>query len=115
MVAAMVIGGSASILGTVFAAIYFVLVPNLANEINPSLTALFSGIILLAVLFLVPGGVVSLPRRVAQVVRSIRRRDRSGASRSALPPNPSDRTLTSEAPESTEKNDRKRQGHDELP
>jgi branched-chain amino acid transport system permease protein len=115
MVAAMVIGGSASILGTVFAAIYFVLVPNLANEINPSLTALFSGIILLAVLFLVPGGVVSLPRRVAQVVRSLRRRDRSGASRSALPPNPSDRTLTSEAPESTEKNDRKRQGHDELP
>jgi branched-chain amino acid transport system permease protein len=115
MVAAMVIGGSASILGTVFAAIYFVLVPNLANEINPSLTALFSGIILLAVLFLVPGGVVSLPRRVAQVVRSLRRRDRSGASRSALPPNPSDRTLTSQAPESTEKNDRKRQGHDELP
>lgn len=104
MVAAMVIGGSASILGTILAAIYFVLVPNLANEINPSLTALFSGAILLAVLFLVPGGLVSLPRRIAQTLRRMRRTQ-----------NPSDRAPASGAPESTEKNDRKRQGHDELP
>jgi branched-chain amino acid transport system permease protein len=104
MVAAMVIGGSASILGSILAAIYFVLVPSVANEIDPSLTALFSGAILLAVLFLVPGGLVSLPRRIGQTVRKLRRTQ-----------NPSDRTPASGAPESTEKNNRKRQGNDELP
>lgn len=104
MVAAMVIGGSASILGTIFGAIYFVLVPNLANEINPSLTALFSGAILLAVLFLVPGGIVSLPRRISQVVRELARR-RGGAA----PQDPSDQAPVT-GPESTEKNKRKRQG-----
>jgi branched-chain amino acid transport system permease protein len=111
MVAAMVIGGSASILGTIFAAIYFVLVPNLANEINPSLTALFSGAILLAVLFLVPGGVVSLPRRIAQVLRSFRRRGNTPARDAETPQNPSDGALapTATGPKSTEKN-RKRQG-----
>jgi branched-chain amino acid transport system permease protein len=107
MVAAMVIGGSASILGTIFGAIYFVLVPSLANEVNPSLTALFSGAILLAVLFLVPGGVVSLPRRITQLVRRLGRR-RAGA-----PQNPSDEALApaTSSPESTEKkNEGKRQG-----
>lgn len=105
MVAAMVIGGSASILGTILAAIYFVLVPSLVNEIDPSLTALFSGAILLAVLFLVPGGVVSLPRRLTQIVRSIGRQ------------NPSDRALapTTTAPESTEKNTERGKVNDELP
>lgn len=107
MVAAMVIGGSASILGTIFGAIYFVLVPNLANEINPSLTALFSGAILLAVLFLVPGGIVSLPRRITQVARGLARR--RGA---AAPQNPSDQAPApvTTRPESTEKNKGKRQG-----
>ena len=74
MVAAMVIGGSASILGSILGAIYYMLVPVLANEVDPSLTALVSGVILLAVLFLVPGGIVSLPRRLTQVVRALRRR-----------------------------------------
>lgn len=110
LVAAMVIGGSASILGTVFAAIYYVFVPNLANEINPQLTALVSGVVLLAVLFLVPGGIVSLPRRIAQVVRSLRRR--GGGSADDVTPNPSDGTLASaiSSPESTKKNEGKRQG-----
>ena len=95
------------VLGTIFGAIYFVLVPNLANEINPSLTALFSGAILLAVLFLVPGGVVSLPRRISQVARGLARR--RGA---AAPQNPSDEAAVpvTTGPESTEKNKRKRQG-----
>jgi len=107
MVAAMVIGGSASILGTIFGAIYFVLVPTLANEIDSSLTALISGAILLAVLFLVPGGLVSLPRRIAQVARRL-----GGRRATATPQNPSDeaRTPGTTAPESTEKNKGKRQG-----
>lgn len=107
MVAAMVIGGSASILGTIFGAIYFVLVPSVANEVDSSLTALISGAILLAVLFLVPGGVVSLPRRISQVVRRFARRRGADA-----PLNPSDEALApvTTSPESTEKNKGKRQG-----
>jgi branched-chain amino acid transport system permease protein len=117
MVAAMVIGGSASILGTIFAAIYFVLVPNLANEINPSLTALFSGAILLAVLFLVPGGVVSLPRRIAQVVRSLRRRGGSADQPPRGPQNPSDGAPASRTigPKSTEMTTERGKVNDELP
>ena len=106
LVAAMVIGGAGSILGTIFAAIYFVFVPRLANEIDPSLTALVSGAVLLAVLFLVPGGIVSIPRRIAQVTRAVRRRI-------GTPPSPPDRTSPSASPESTEKKNqetRKRHG-----
>lgn len=91
MVAAMVIGGSASIFGSILGAIYYMLVPVLANEVDPSLTALVSGGILLAVLFLVPGGIVSLPRRVTQVVRAVRRR----SARRPAAPSPSDRTPAS--------------------
>ncbi len=95
LVAAMVIGGAGSILGTIFAALYYVLVPRLANEIDPSLTAVVSGTVLLAVLFLVPGGIVSIPRRITQVVRALQRR---------RPPSPPDRTSQSAttSPESTE-------------
>jgi branched-chain amino acid transport system permease protein len=106
MVAAMVIGGSASILGSILGAIYYVVVPPLANEIDPSLTALISGVILLVILFLAPGGLVSLPRRIGQLVR------RFGGRRSA-PQNPSDEAVApaTTGPESTEKkNEGKRQG-----
>lgn len=98
MVAAMVIGGAASIPGSILGAIYYMLVPVLANEVDPSLTALVSGLVLLAVLFLVPGGIVSLPRRLTQVVRSLRRR----VARRTPPPSPSDRTPASAGPESTQ-------------
>jgi branched-chain amino acid transport system permease protein len=74
LVAAMVIGGSASIVGTALGAVYYVLVPVLAGQVNSSRTALISGAILLAVLFLLPGGLVSLPRRLAQLRSSSRRR-----------------------------------------
>ena len=108
MVAAMVIGGAGSVLGTVLAAIYFVFVPYVAGSINPSLTALISGALLLAVLFLVPGGVVSIPRRITQVIRALRRRV-------GTPPSPPGRTSQSAttSPESTEKKNqetRKRHG-----
>lgn len=74
LVASMVIGGSASIAGTVLGAVYFVLVPVLAGQVSATGTALISGVVLLVVLFVLPGGLVSLPRRV----RSLRR-PRGGA------------------------------------
>jgi len=112
MVAAMVIGGSGSILGAVIGGVYYQLVPVLAGQINPSLTSLISGAILLLVLFLVPGGVVSLPRRLARLSRSTRRmRGARG------PQSPSDRALAPvSGPESTDSNTKERgKVNDELP
>lgn len=80
MVAAMVIGGSASIIGTVLGALYFVLVPVFAGTVNSSRTALISGAILLIVLFVLPGGLVSIPRRIRQLVQRFRRTGTPGES-----------------------------------
>ena len=79
LVAAMVIGGSASILGSILGAAYYVLVPVAAGQIDASRTALISGAVLLAVLFLLPNGLVSLPRRIAQVIRRARQRGNRSA------------------------------------
>ena len=77
LVAAMVIGGSASILGTILGAAYYVAVPVIAGQVDSTRTALISGALLLAVLFLLPQGLVSLPRRIVRLVNGIRRRGRS--------------------------------------
>ena len=74
LVAAMVIGGSASIVGTALGAIYFVMVPVIAGQVSSSRTALISGAILLVVLFVLPAGLASLPRRIAQLTPAGRRR-----------------------------------------
>lgn len=62
LLASMVIGGAASIVGSLLGGAYYVLVPQLTNIIDPNLTALLQGAILLLVLFILPGGLVSLPR-----------------------------------------------------
>ena len=62
----MVIGGSASIVGSILGGAFYVLVPQLTNLVDPSLTALLQGAILLVVLFLLPGGLVSLPRALTR-------------------------------------------------
>jgi branched-chain amino acid transport system permease protein len=64
LVAAMVIGGTASIVGSLLGGAYYVLIPQVTNAINPNLTALLQGLFLLVVLFLLPRGLVSLPRRL---------------------------------------------------
>jgi branched-chain amino acid transport system permease protein len=62
LLAAMVIGGAGSILGSILGGAYYVLAPQLTNAVDSSLTAVLQGIILLAILFVLPGGLVSLPR-----------------------------------------------------
>ncbi len=74
LVVAMVIGGSASIIGTVLGAVYFVFLPAISGQIDPTQTALISGVVLLAVLFLLPRGLVSLPRSVVNLALRLRRR-----------------------------------------
>jgi len=69
LLAAMVIGGAASIVGSLLGGAYYVLVPQLTNIVDPNATALLQGAILLIVLFVLPGGLVSLPRTIARLVR----------------------------------------------
>jgi branched-chain amino acid transport system permease protein len=104
LVAAMVIGGSASIVGSILGGAFYVLVPQLTNLVDPSLTALLQGAILLVVLFLLPGGLVSLPR----VLRRGRRRSSAARGPAAPPTSPSSTTGSGTAAEEPET---ERQGH----
>jgi branched-chain amino acid transport system permease protein len=104
LVAAMVIGGAGSIVGSVLGGAYYVLVPQLTNAVDPNLTALLQGAILLAVLFVLPGGLVSLPR----VLTRGRRRSRTGRGPAAPSTTPSSTTGSGTAAEEPET---ERQGH----
>lgn len=70
LLAAMVIGGSASIVGSIIGGAFYVVVPYLSGLVDASQTAMYSGLALLIVLFVVPGGLVTLP----QVLRRLRAR-----------------------------------------
>ena len=82
LLASMVIGGAASIVGSLLGGAYYVLAPQVTNLIDPNLTALLQGALLLLVLFLLPGGLVSLPRVIARLAR----RSRRGAGSSGTAP-----------------------------
>ncbi|MFV0373993.1 branched-chain amino acid ABC transporter permease [Microbacterium sp.] len=69
LLASMVIGGAGSIIGSILGGAYYVLVPQLTNIIDPGLTSLLQGAILLIVLFVLPRGLVSLPRVVRRLLR----------------------------------------------
>lgn len=85
LVIAMVVGGAGSIIGSLIGGAYYVLVPQITNAIDPNLTAISQGVILLAVLFLLPGGLVSLPRVIGRLTRR-RTPDRSPAGNPPTPP-----------------------------
>jgi branched-chain amino acid transport system permease protein len=104
LLAAMVIGGAGSIVGSILGGAYYVLVPQLTNEVDPSLTALLQGALLLAVLFVLPGGLVSLPRALTRG----RRRPRAGRGSAAPPTTPASTTGSGTAAEEPET---ERQGH----
>lgn len=69
LVIAMVVGGAGSIAGALIGGAYYVFVPQLTNAIDPNLTTISQGAILLAVLFLLPQGLVSLPREIRRLAR----------------------------------------------
>jgi branched-chain amino acid transport system permease protein len=91
MLAAMVIGGSASIAGSLIGGIFYVLVPFLAGQVNSSQTAIYSGAVLLVVLLIVPGGLITVPR----VIKRLTNRRRSG--RPTPEPNRNENGLPEEA------------------
>ncbi|MEZ3159359.1 branched-chain amino acid ABC transporter permease [Microbacterium sp. BWT-B31] len=101
LVAAMVIGGAASIAGSVIGGVYYVLVPQMTNAIDPNLTAIIQGVILLAVLFVLPGGLAGLPRLFRRA-----RRHREGTFTGAIPqtpPTPGSHSASAEGNENTER------------
>lgn len=107
LVAAMVIGGSASIVGSILGGAFYVLAPQLTNLADPNLTLLLQGAILLVVLFLLPGGLVSLPRALTRG----RRRSRAGRGPAAPPTTPSTTTGSGTAAEQPQQPETERQGH----
>ncbi|WP_413250263.1 branched-chain amino acid ABC transporter permease [Sinomonas flava] len=82
LLAAMVIGGAGSIVGSLIGGAYYVFVPQFTNAIDPNFTTVSQGVILLAVLFLLPEGLVSLPR----VLRRLTRRKPARAAPAGTPP-----------------------------
>jgi branched-chain amino acid transport system permease protein len=76
----------------------------LTNAVDPNLTALLQGAILLVVLFVLPGGLVSLPRALSRG----RRRSRTERGPAAPPTTPSSTTGSGIAAEEPET---ERQGH----
>ncbi|MGY1802585.1 branched-chain amino acid ABC transporter permease [Blastococcus sp. SYSU D00922] len=104
LLAAMVIGGAGSIVGSLLGGAFYVLVPQLTNQVDASLTALLQGAILLVVLFVLPGGLASLPRALGRG----RRRLRAGRGPAAPPTTPSSTHGSGTAAEQPET---ERQGH----
>lgn len=95
LLVAMVIGGAGSIAGSLLGGAFYVVVPNLTNAVDPSLTALLQGALLLVVLFVLPGGLVSLPRAVMRGLR----RSPAGRGHAAPPTTPSPTTGSGPAAE----------------
>ena len=95
LLVAMVIGGAGSIVGSLLGGAFYVVVPDLTNAIDPSLTALLQGALLLVVLFVLPGGLVSLPRAVMRGLR----RSPAGRGHAAPPTTPSPTTGSGPAAE----------------
>jgi branched-chain amino acid transport system permease protein len=104
LLVAMVIGGAGSIVGSILGGAFYVIVPDITNAIDPSLTALLQGALLLVVLFLLPGGLVSLPRAVMRRLR----RSPTGRGSAAPPTTPSS---TSGSGTAAEQPETERQGH----
>ena len=55
-----VVGGLASIPGAIFGAIFIVFVPNIADEVSKSAPAAIYGVLLIAIMFLMPTGVMGM-------------------------------------------------------
>jgi branched-chain amino acid transport system permease protein len=64
LLVALVVGGTRSPLGALLGAAFFVLVPNVTDNISPGRSYLVNGICLLVVLFFFPGGLAGALRRL---------------------------------------------------
>jgi len=67
LVIATIVGGAGSIVGSIIGGVFYVLLPQITNSIYPESTTVVQGAIILLVLFLLPGGLASLPRRLRKL------------------------------------------------
>jgi branched-chain amino acid transport system permease protein len=67
LLAAMVVGGLGSVGGAIFGAFFIEFVPNWAGDVNEALTGVIYGAVLIAFMFLLPGGVASLGTRIKRL------------------------------------------------
>ncbi|HWL59454.1 MAG TPA: branched-chain amino acid ABC transporter permease [Microbacteriaceae bacterium] len=72
LVIATIVGGAGSIAGSFLGGVVYVLLPQLTNAVYPEATTAVQGVVILLVLFLLPGGLASLPRVIRR--RTSRRR-----------------------------------------
>ncbi|HYZ32839.1 MAG TPA: branched-chain amino acid ABC transporter permease [Crenalkalicoccus sp.] len=64
----MVVGGVASIIGPLFGGLFVVFVPNFAESVSKAAPGVIYGIILIAILFVMPSGVAGLLRRAGSLL-----------------------------------------------
>jgi branched-chain amino acid transport system permease protein len=69
LVIATIVGGAGSIVGSLLGGIFYVLIPQITNAVAPGTTTVVQGVIILLVLFLLPGGLASLPRVLRRLAR----------------------------------------------
>jgi branched-chain amino acid transport system permease protein len=67
LLAAMVVGGLGSVTGAVFGALFIEFVPTWAGDVNEALTGVIYGGVLIAFMFVLPGGVASLGTRLKRL------------------------------------------------
>jgi branched-chain amino acid transport system permease protein len=73
--AAIVVGGLATISGALFGALFIEFVPVYASDVNVALTGVIYGGVLIAFMWVLPEGAAGLPRRLRQLAARRRRSD----------------------------------------
>jgi branched-chain amino acid transport system permease protein len=73
--AAIVVGGLATISGALFGALFIEFVPVYASDVNEALTGVIYGGVLIAFMWVLPEGAAGLPRRLRELAASRRRLD----------------------------------------
>jgi branched-chain amino acid transport system permease protein len=73
--AAIVVGGLATISGALFGALFIEFVPVYASDVNDALTGVIYGGVLIAFMWVLPEGAAGLPRRLRELVTARRRWD----------------------------------------
>jgi branched-chain amino acid transport system permease protein len=73
--AAIVVGGLATISGAILGALFIEFVPVYASDVNDALTGLIYGGVLIAFMWVLPEGAAGLPRRVRGLLRGRERRE----------------------------------------
>jgi branched-chain amino acid transport system permease protein len=79
--AAIVVGGLATISGALFGALFIEFVPVYASDVNVALTGVIYGGVLIAFMWVLPQGAAGLPRRLRELAARRRRREEAETAR----------------------------------